>query len=142
MPYTSQDLLVARYGTALLVSLTDRATVPTGQIDATVVAQALADTDALIDGYLAVRYQLPLTTVPAVIADTAGAIAIWKLHIFEPDPKIAADYKGAIQLLAAIAAGTVRIPVAGIDPTGTGTSGAQVTDRARPFTADNLKGFI
>lgn len=142
MPYTTQDVLVARYGESMLISLTDRASMPTGAIDSSIVDQALADTDAMIDGYLAVRYALPLASTPALIANLAATIAIWKLHIFQPDPKIAADYASAVNQLAAIAAGNLRIPVDGIAPTGTGGSGARVTDRARPLTADNLKGFI
>lgn len=143
MTYTTQDLLVARVGEALLISLTDRGTPPTGAIVSTVVDRALADTDALIDGYLAVRYQLPLSEIPAIVADIAGAIAIWKLHTYDPDPKIAADFKAATMLLTQIAAGAVRIPGAlGVDPPGTGGTGAQVTDRERTFTADSMRGFI
>src|SRR5690606_6605607 len=44
----------------LLVALTDRAEVATGEIDQDVVDRALADTDAMIDGYIAARYALPL----------------------------------------------------------------------------------
>ncbi len=142
MTYSSLQQLTNRYGDAMLVSLTDRAAVSTGLVDTSIVDQALADTDATVDGYLASRYTLPLVTVPPLIADLATSIAIWKLHTFAPDDKIKADFTSAMATLAAIAAGTVRIPVAGIAPAGTGGSGARVTDRERPMTADNLKGFI
>lgn len=142
MSYTTLAQLTDRYGLALLIGLTDRAAVPTGVVDTAVVDRALADTDAVIDGYLAGRYALPLVQVPGLIADLAQAIAIWKLHIYAPDPKIKDDYDQALRALREIATGAVRIPVAGLDPVSTGGTGVRVTDRERPFSADAMKGFI
>lgn len=142
MTYVTQDQLVTRFGRPMLVALTDRGELATGEIDGSIVDRALADTDALIDGYLLARYVLPMAEVPALITDIAGAIAAWKLHTTAPDPKIEADYKAAMQLLTAIAAGNVRIPVQGVDPAEVGDTGAQVTDRRRTFTADSMRGFI
>ncbi|EPX84573.1 Mu-like prophage protein gp36 [Rubellimicrobium thermophilum DSM 16684] len=142
MAYTTLAQLIERYGEALLIALTDRGTVATGTVDPDAVARALADADAVIDGYLAGRYVLPLAAVPALIADLAAAIAIWKLHIGQPDPKIEADYRDALKLLRDIADGRLRISAAGAEPAGTGGTGARITDRARPLTAENLKGFV
>lgn len=142
MAYTTQTLLVERYGARMLVQLTDRAEVATGTIDASVVAGAIAGAAAVIDGYLAGRYMLPLVEVPPLIPDLAEAIAIWKLHIAAPDPKIEADHQAAIRALKDIAAGVIRLPVAGAAPAGTGGTGARLTDRERPLTQDNMKGFI
>ncbi len=91
---------------------------------------------------LTTRYALPLSAVPKLISEIAEAIAIWKLHPGAPDPKIEADYKGAMALLGDIAAGRVRLEVAGVASAETGGTGARLTDRDRPFTEDNLKGFI
>ncbi|WPY94679.1 DUF1320 domain-containing protein [Limimaricola variabilis] len=142
MPYTTVQALTDRYGAAMLVALSDRGEAPTGAIDLDVLGRALEDADAVIDGYLAGRYALPLETVPPLIADLARAIAIWKLHRHEPDPKIAEDQRSAMRTLGDIAKGTVRLPVAGLAPQGTGGTGARMTDRERPFTGANLKGFI
>jgi hypothetical protein len=57
----------------------------------------------MIDGYLAGRYQLPLTEVPPLVVDLAQVIAIYKLHPFEPDPKISNDYNQALKTLRDIA---------------------------------------
>lgn len=142
MTYATQQQMTDRYGAAQLVNLTDRAAVATGTIDATVVARALSDADAVIDGYLAGRYSLPLISAPPLIADLAQCIAYWKLHISEPDPKTRTDYEQAVKMLKDIATGTIRIPAAGIEPATSGASGVQVTDRERPFTAENMTGFI
>ena len=142
MSYILQATLIDRFGARMLVALTDRGEVATGTIDADVVARALTDTDAVIDGYLAARYGLPLAEVPALIADIAGAIAIWKLHVAAADPKIETDYKDALRMLRNIASGAVRLSVAGAEPDVSGGTGVRITDRDRPLTADNLKGFI
>ncbi len=142
MPYTSQDKLIDRFGERMLTDLTDRASPPTGAMDADVIAQAMADADAIIDGYLASKYRLPLAEVPQQIADLATTIAIYKLHTYEPDKKITRDFDDAMRILRDIAAGTIRLPIAGIEPPGTSGSGVKTTDRDRPFTNDNLHGFV
>jgi len=142
MAYTDQTQLEDRYGAGLLVELTDRAQPATGQIDGDVIARALADTDAVIDGHIATRYKLPLSPVPALVADLAQAIAIYKLHVFTPSEKIAADYRDALRALEQIGRGVIRLEAPGVSPETTTGGGARVTDRDRPMTADNLKGFI
>ena len=142
MLYTTLQQLTDRFGARMLVALTDRAEVATGEIDESVVDRALADTDAMIDGFLAARYTLPLAETPGLLADIAQVIAIWKLHVAAPDPKIETDYKDALRMLRDLASGTVRLQVAGAEPAGTGGSGARITDRERPLTEANLKGFI
>ncbi|WP_054007883.1 gp436 family protein [Cypionkella psychrotolerans] len=142
MTYATQQQMTDRYGAAQLVMLTDRAAVASGSIDAAVVARALSDSDAVIDGYLGGRYTLPLVSVPPLISDLAQSIAYWKLHISEPDPKTRTDYESALKMLKDIATGTIRILAAGVEPASSGTSGVQVTDRERPFTEETMKGFI
>ncbi|PWE29968.1 DUF1320 domain-containing protein [Maritimibacter sp. 55A14] len=142
MPYTDLPSLIDRYGERMLRLLTDRAQPPAGLIDQAVVDRALADADAIIDAALMVRYKLPLASVPALVADLAQAIAIWKLHTATPDQKIEADYKDAQKTLDDLSKGLKRLNVAGVEPASSGSSGAQITDRERPFTAKNLKGFI
>lgn len=140
--YTTLQQLTDRFGDRMLIQLTDRADPPDATIDAGVVDRALADTAAVIDGYLAARYVLPLAAVPPLVADLALTIAIYKLHVYMPDPKIEADHREALRQLQQIATGTIRLPLAGIEPVSQGGSGARMTDRERPLTADNLKGFI
>lgn len=142
MAYGTLEQLTDRFGTRLLIDLTDRDETATGQIEVEVVDRALTDTDAVINGYLKDRYVLPLAETPALITDLALAIAIYKLHIYAPNEKIVADYKDALRALRDIATGIVKLSVAGAQVAETGGSGARITDRERPFTAQNLKGFI
>lgn len=143
MSYATLAQMTERYSAAMLVALTDRAEVATGLVDSDIVERALSEADAMIDGYLAGRYALPLSATPPFLSDLAQAIAIWKLHLSEPDPKVTKDYDQALRSLRDIASGALRIPgAAGLEPAATGGSGARITDRERPLTADNMKGFI
>lgn len=142
MPYATQTQLIDRFGEQMIVRLTDRGQSATGGVDQGTVTRALSDTDALIDGYLAARYTLPIVTVPAILTDLALVIAIYKLHVYEPDAKIVRDYRDAVDTLSRIASGLVRLDVAGVEPETTDGGGAVVTDRERPMTEDSLKGFI
>ncbi len=142
MSYATEQQLVDRYSERMLVQLTDRALPATGEIDPDVIARALADTDATIDGYLKGRYRLPLASVPPLVTDLALAIAIYKLHRKAPDEKIRKDYDDALRTLRDIANGVVRLDVAGVEPEASGASGVKTNDRERPLTPENLKGFV
>lgn len=142
MTYASQDILEDRFGSRMVIELTDRASPPTGVANGDVIARALSDADATIDGYLAAKYALPLTEVPPILVDLASTIAIYKLHRFKPDDKIVKDYEEAMRSLRDIANGTVRLPLAGIEPAARNDSGVKTTDRSRPFSNENLTGFV
>ncbi len=142
MPYATQAQLNERYGEAMLIAATDRGPVPTGVPDAAVIARALASADDVIDLFLRDRYTLPLAEVPPVLADLAQAIAIWKLHPYDAGQKLKDEYDAAMKMLRDIADGRGRLGVAGVETPGTGGTGAQMTDRERPMTAENMTGFI
>lgn len=142
MAYCTQTDLIDRFGEAMLIGLTDRGTYATGAIVTAVVSSALADADALIDGYIGVRYALPLAEVPPVLMPIARAIAIYLLHPSETSEKIRKDYDDALKQLRDISTGAIRLPVAGVEPDVTGGTGVQVTDRERPMEASKMEGFI
>lgn len=142
MTYATLQGLINRYGAGMIEQLTDRSDPPAGMIDTEVVARALTDTDGMIDGYLRARYRTPLAEVPPQVADIALSIAVWKLHRYAPNEKIAEDYKDALRVLREIAGGTIVLTAESVEPVPTGGTGARITDRERPLTEANLKGFI
>lgn len=139
--YTTLQDLTRRYGEDMILHLTDRSDPPAGVIDAQIVDGAIADTAAVIDGYVGAKYALPFGTVPEQIPPLALAIAIYKLHVFDTDAKIKDEYESAIRALREISQGTIRLNAEGVAAEQTGTSGARVTDRPRPMTHDNLRGY-
>lgn len=142
MAYASISGLTDRFGAAMLIDLSDRADVPTGAIVPAVIEAAFEDTDALIDGYLARRYTLPLSTTPKLIVTLAETISIYKLHTLVVPEKIDADYKAALKLLAEIGKGDLYIPADGLAPAGNGSAGVRTQDRAREMTPENMRGLI
>lgn len=142
MSYASQTDLTTRYGEAMLIAATDRGAVPLGVPDADAVGRALAAADGVIDAYLGGRYALPLSSVPDQVVTLACEIAIYKLHPYDAAPKLKEDHDAAMRMLRDIADGRVRLNAAGIETPGTGGTGARMTDRERPMTAENMGGFI
>lgn len=142
MPYASQSMLVKRFGEQVIIQLTDRSPEPTGQIDTDLVAQELANTDAVINGRIKVRYRLPLNPVPDEVADLALAIAIYKLHVYTPNDKIVRDYEQALKTLDKIADGKVILDAEGIEPPSASGGEVQFIDRERPLSPESMTGFI
>lgn len=142
MTYATQAMLVTRFGEQTIVMLTDRSAVPTGAIDAGLVAQELSNTDAVINGYVGNRYRLPLDPAPDLVVDLALSIAIYKLHVIAADPKVKDDYDQAIRTLRDIASGVVKLDALGQEPASSGASGVQFIDRERPLSPESMTGFI
>lgn len=142
MTYATLQQLIDRFGEQTLIACTDRGVAAQGEIDIAAVDRALADTDATINSRVGIRYRLPLDPVPTQVTDLAQAIAIYKLHVFAPDPKIKDDYLDAMRTLREIADGVAKLDAAGIEPSSSGASGVQYIDRDRPLSPESMTGFI
>lgn len=143
MSFATLQQLIDRYGNAMLLDLTDRSDPPIGTIGTAVADRGLADATAVIEGYLAARYAVPLQTVPQILTDVCLKLWIWNLHLHTPTEKVKADYDQAMRLLRDIAKGDVRLPdITGAEPAASDGSGAVFTDRERDFTPETMKGFI
>lgn len=142
MNYATLQGLTDRFGADMISRLTDHDVPASGLPGQQTIDRACADTDAVIDGYLRRRYATPLREVPPQITDIALSIAIYKLHRWSPEEKIAQDYKDAMKSLREIAEGVIVLTSIELAPKELGGSGARMTDRERPLTAENLKGYI
>lgn len=142
MAYCTQAELIERYSERMLIEISDRADAPTGTIDTALIDRAIADADALIDGYLAVRYQLPLASVPRLVKDLSLRIAIYYAHAHVAPDKIKEGHDNAIATLKQISAGHVRLDVAGVEPAASGASEVRTNNPERPLTNQTMKGFI
>lgn len=98
------------------------------------IAQAITEATALVDGYLAKRYTLPLASPPEILVGWTRAIVRYKLHTDrqteERTDPIVRDYRDAMGLLAQVAKGAFSL---GIDDptTGAGATGDVVFDPGR-----------
>jgi len=116
-PYTTPQGLIDAFGEAELVELTDRATPRTGEVDADVAERACARASVEIDAALAVRYSLPLTTVPELLQYLALDLARFYLHDTEPPPLVKTRFDAARQTLRELAAGrhSLGADIAGVE---------------------------
>jgi len=131
MTYATQQDLVDRFGGQEIAQLTDRTNGTV--IDATVVARALGDADAEIDGYLATRYVLPLTITPAVLVRLAADIARYRLFDDRTTEAVRQRYADAVQLLKSMASGLVKLD-AGVTPLTVDSAAIPVLARSRQRT--------
>jgi phage gp36-like protein len=110
--YADLDKLKALTGERELIQLTDRADVPTGEIDAALVADALQAASALIDGYVGAQYRLPLPEVPPMLADLACDLARHRLYPTTPPEFVQKRHDQAMKTLRDVADGRVKLPIA------------------------------
>lgn len=142
MSYAVIQDMIDRYGEAELIQLTDRAVPPVGAYDADVVEEALSDADAEINAYLAVRYALPLATVPTTLKKLACDIA--RYNLFGPNltDEVSLRYKNAASFLKDVSKGTADL---GIDQdTGEAPAvenGPDYFADDRVFTKDTLSDY-
>lgn len=142
MAYCTLPQLIARYSEGLLVQISDRGEASTGMVDAGLVERAIADADALIDGYLKVRYALPIADAPRLVTDLSLRIAIYYAHGQVVSDKIRDDYREALKTLQQIAQGLVRLDIEGVEPAASGGSGVRTNEPERPLSAETMKGYI
>jgi len=144
MAYVTLDQLEARFGTDLLIRRTDRFNRPPTTIDTVVVAATIADAEALIDGYLAKAYALPLSVVPPILARVAADIAIYYLmgDTAEKDGSWHRAYREATAWLTDVSKGLIQLEAAGVAPGPSGGGAVQANTPERPLTAATMKGYI
>lgn len=133
MPYCTLQDLIERYSSDELIQLTDDTNV--GEIDESVVAQAIADADGEIDGYLSGKFAAPITPIPKPLVRIACDIARYYLYDDGATDQVTKRYNDAIAFLKGVAKGdiTIGVTAAGEKPASQNTvrleSGGNVFNR-------------
>lgn len=109
MPYATPTDLEQRFGAAELIQQTDLT--GAGAANADTLARALDDASALIDGYLASRYPLPIATPPALLVTLCCDLARYALYIDAAPEVVEKRRDAAVSTLRDIAAGRVQLDV-------------------------------
>lgn len=119
MTYASTEDLTVRFGSEALDQLAARDDADAA--DAEVLARALADATAEIDGYLRGRYPLPLAPVPAEVVRWCADIAHYRLWTGAREvPELVVEvYRDTIRQLQATARGDFVLAQAAAPVTGT-----------------------
>jgi len=140
MTYASQTDLEERFGVNEVLQLSDREN--TGSIVVAVVTRARADADAEIDTYLASRYALPLSSVPAVLVRVAADMARYYLHDNRATEEVKARYDAAIRWLKSISSGAATLGLdTAADVVAPTTGRVQIDAPDRVFSQGKLSDY-
>lgn len=142
MAYANLADLIELAGQEEILQVADRDN--DGEPDADVIAAALLHADNTINGYLAVRYAIPLTAVPDLVRTWAVAIARSRLHRDGPPDHVVRDANAAIAALKDVARGQIDLPIDPADGALSISSSGDiaVTGPEPVFTRDKLEGWL
>jgi phage gp36-like protein len=105
--YANRTDLARRFGEQEIASLEDPDN--TGSVDARVSAEALDDATEEVNSYVAVRYALPLPTVPAPLSRACADVARFRMYKDRPTAEVKYRYERTIKWLEQLAAGKVLL---------------------------------
>lgn len=111
MPYTTQAEIQKLIPQSILIQLTDDTN--TGSVNTDNVAEAITNSDDLIDGYLRGRYNVPFTDIPNLLEKLSTDISVYNLYSRRPEsemPETVKDrYKDALKFLEQIQKGLISL---------------------------------
>lgn len=141
MPYCIQTDITDQLPLVKLVQLTDDD--KTGSVDTETLAKSIADADAEIDGYCAIRYTAPFAPVPVMIRKLSVDIAIYNL--FTRKPGVVPEerqkrYENAIRFLRDVSKGFISLG-ADAPAEANASNTADIAGNARIFDRGKMQGF-
>lgn len=116
MSYAQVSDLVTRFGQRELIQLTDRSNPPADQVDPAVAQPALDEASAIMDGFIAVKYALPLSTISPILLGICCDLARFRLYADQAPEQVAKRNESAMGMLRNIAQGLLKIDAAGVEP--------------------------
>ncbi|MCG9965209.1 gp436 family protein [Shewanella cutis] len=141
--YATPDNMLSRFGEQDLTLLTEREDSVPGEINLALLEQALRDASAEIDGYIAGRYVLPLTTVPAVLERNCCDIARYFLYGDKAPEQVEKRYAAVVKFLTAVSKGDISLGLATTGETaGQSELVISIESAGSVFGRKSAKGFI
>lgn len=137
MTYATQTDLEDAFGAAEIAEIADRDR--DGEIDAPALAAVLTRADALIDGYLGVRYAVPVASPPPILTATACDLARYWLYDDAAPERVRQGYDDAVAWLEGVAAGKVALGLPVADAPLAGSPQSQSSPRI--FARELTQGF-
>jgi phage gp36-like protein len=140
MGYVTQADLEERFGVDEVLQLTDPTNV--GVVNQSILARAISDASAVVDGYLRSAYSLPLASVPPELGRITGDLARYYLYNDRATQRVIDLRNEAVQWLRDVAAGRASLGVAMGEVTPpSAVGGARVSSAPRVFTPTTLAHF-
>lgn len=129
-----------------LIQLTDD-TIPPVAVNQTVVDQAIAAADTLINGYIGDRYSIPFTGVPELLKTIALDVAVYRIYLRrkkgEPPEAVKAAYDNALKLLRDVQSGKLSLGATSTGATVPQSSGSApaITSSPRLCSRESLRNL-
>lgn len=117
MSYITRARLILRFGETRLRDLVGSD--GSGEINDATLTEAIGLVAGEIDAYLSARYQLPLATVPELLAGIAGDLVLVRLHVDAAPEVVLVAAKRARDLLTQIRDGGLELGLPSLAPTST-----------------------
>jgi phage gp36-like protein len=140
MSYAIRQDMIDRFGEKEITGLTDTTIPASGTVNDDVLTRALTDADALINGYLASRYTLPLTELPEVLTRVACDLARYFLAR-RPTDEMTKRYDQSIAWLRDVSTGKVTLGVTATQQQPVSTGGPQSEGNDRVFGPDTFDDY-
>ncbi|WP_312102116.1 gp436 family protein [Acinetobacter venetianus] len=117
MGYLSRDELIERFGDLEIVKLERNIARTDGEHPPTSI-KAISDAEEMVNGFIAVRYPLPLPVTTEPVKRAVAVIARYFLYKDKPTEIVRQDYEDIISWLKQISAGKAVLifPVADDQP--------------------------
>lgn len=141
MAYCTEADVENQIDEADLIGLTDDEN--TGAMNAERISRAIDDADAEINGYIGMKYSVPMLPVPALIRKFSADIAIWNLYARREgapeDRKL--RYQNAIEFLKGVALGKFSLGENDPDETPAAAGMPRIVSAARVFSRAEMEDF-
>ncbi len=125
-----------------LVALTDDEAL--GAVNQGRVTEAIAQADAEVDSYCAIRYSVPVSPVPVLLRKLSVDIALYALYsrAVQSVPEVRAErYRSAIRQLEGISKGTLTLGVEQAQAADSSGAETNKTTDASLFRREKMEGF-
>ncbi|WP_308569911.1 phage protein Gp36 family protein [uncultured Haemophilus sp.] len=139
MSYATLDDLRKRYGEADLLDLAQQSD---GSWDTVKIYEALDDAAQTIDSYLAGRYTLPLTSVPAVLSRHCCYLARYFLEKNRATEQARQDYEDSLRFLEKVASGAISLGLSDSGETVESDNTVVMESGGSVWARERAKGFI
>lgn len=133
MAYATPAAFKLRFGETEFDDLTSEGT--------SVFTQAADDADAVINGYLASRYTLPLTTVPALVVAWALDLTRYNLWDERSPEEVRRRQEEVLAQLKLLSEGKISLPPGSDSTVPTVSAAPAYYSATRVFDADTLSDF-
>lgn len=109
MPYVTLAQMTARFGEQEMIELTNLHSPDETTINVTAFNAAALDAEAEIDSYVGIVADLPLASIPLVLAGKAADVTRYYLDTLDPRDDVRQRYEDAVEWLKLLAAGKVHL---------------------------------